>query len=54
MSNFVYNVCRLFERTYIEVSIKIQIYWKAKPHTQFYGLQLCFHTLLYGPEKHKE
>jgi hypothetical protein len=26
----------------------------AKSHTQFCGLDLCFHTLLYGPEKHED
>lgn len=25
----------------------------TKPHTQFCGLRLCFHTQLYGPDKHK-
>jgi hypothetical protein len=26
----------------------------TKPHTQFCGLRLCFHTLLYSPEKHED
>lgn len=36
-----------------KILIKIKIYWVTKPHTQFSGLQLSFHTLLYGTEKHK-
>ena len=26
----------------------------TKTHTQFCCLRLCFHTLLYGPEKHED